>query len=397
VEQNKEHIEWAAEFVGQHYMSFPENEWCPYYYGQLLVKTGDLERARELILPIVRRKRGEFWAWDKLAATFGPDQGEIRLACLCKALQCGVKNEGFLVKIHQKLAQIFAELERFPEAKYETERAVQIREANDWKIPQPLRNMQSASWYSDAAAATNNDDLYREYAPRAEEIIYEDLPSLPAVVVHQMRSAQNRPGRTFIGYLHADEIKEVGIKTKLFACLAKAEQGRAMWVRIDSSGPKPVVVSVKERDAERWDIIATQIGVVMHLNKEKGVTSVALDRNAFCLFHHDRFPEVQSIHPGTFVAVRALHDDRRDMLRALSFEIKNETPPSSFCREFAGHLSVKDGHSFGFADQNVYIPGELISGNGLTDGDLIKGIAVMQLNKRRNEYGWRAVAVAKDG
>lgn len=396
-EKNKEQIKWAAEFVGKHYESFPDQEWIPYYYGQLLVQTGDLDHARALILSIVRRRNTEFWAWGSLAATFGPEQGKKRLACLCKALHCRTQDESFLVNVHQELAQMLVTLELFPEAKYEIERAVQIRESKKWKIPQLLLTMQSAPWYHTAAAATSNDDFYKHYAPLAEEIICEDLPSFPAVVIHQLRPTVDRPGRTVIGYLHGKEIKEVTVKTKQFFCLKKAEAGQAFSVRIDESGPKQFVVSVKSRAAEPWDIIAPKIGVVRHVNEEKGVTSVALGRDAFCLVHHDRFPEMKCIPPGTIVAIKAQHDDRRDMLRALSFSITEETPPSSFCRQFAGRLSVNNSGLFGFADHDVYVPGELIGPNGLTDGDLIKGLAVMEFNKKRSQYGWRAVLVAKDG
>ena len=395
-EHNTENVKWAAEFVGQHYETFPEQEWFPYYYGQLLVQTGDLDHARSLIIPIVRRKRTEFWAWHSLASTYGTDQEDVKLACLCKALLCRAQDQSFLVNVRFELGELLLKCGHLPEAKSEIEKSIDIRESKSWRIPQQLQDARSAPWYQETEAASNSEAFYRAHASPAEEIIYEDLPGLDAVVVHQMEPKDDRPGRTFIGYLEGSDLKEIGVKTKQFDCLKRAMAGQPVSVRIDDTGNHPFVVSVRERESEPWDIIEPQIGVVKHINRDKGVTSVALGRDAFCLFHHDGFPAIQSVALGTVVAVKTRHDEKRDILRALSFAATDEDPPSSFCRQFAGRLSVNDGGRFGFVDHDIYVPGELIDPNGLTDNDLIKGLALMDFNKRRNQYGWRAVKAARD-
>jgi len=395
-EHNSENIRWAAEFVGQHYETFPEQEWFPYYYGQLLVQTGDLENARELILPLVRKKRSESWAWRTLGETFPDGEEDKRLACLCRAALCKTQNEGFVWRRHFFLGKLLLSMGHIPEAKYETAKAIAIRKAEGWSVPGDLAEMEAAQWYQEAEPPQNNSALYRKHAPLADEIIYTDLPDLDAVVVHQLERRDDRPGRTFIGYLDGNTFREIGVKTKQFDCLKQAEVGVAVSLRIDSSGNHPFVVSVKKRAAESWDIIEPQIGVVKHINRDKGVTSVALGRDAFCLFHHDRFPAIRSVELGTVVAVKTRHDAKRDILRALSFAATDQDPPASFCKQFAGRLSVNDGGRFGFVDHDIYVPGELIDPNGLTDNDLIKGLALMDFNKRRNQYGWRAVKAARD-
>jgi len=395
-EQNADNIKWAASFVGQHFENFPEQEWFPYYYGKLLVQTGDLKNARELILPIVRKKRSESWAWRTLGETFPDGEEDKRLACLCRAALCKMQNEGFVWRRHFFLGKLLLRMGRLPEAKYETAKAIAIRTAQGWSVPSELAEMEAAQWYQDVELQPDNDGIYRKYAPLAEEIIYADLPDLKAVVVHQLQPKDDRPARTFIGYVEENELKEIGVKTKQFGCLRKVEVGESVSVKIDISGNRPFVVSVKKRDAAPWDIIDPQIGVVKHVNRDKGVTTVALGRAAFCLIHHDRFPAIQSIDLGTVLAVKTRHDKRRDILRTLSFEETDHDLPSSFCKQFAGRLSVNDGGRFGFVDHDVYVPRELIGSAGLTNDDHIKGLALMDFNKRRNQYGWRAVRATKE-
>ncbi len=394
-EEDREVIKWAAEFMGAHYASFPEQDWFPYYYGQILVRSGDLEHARALVLPIVRAKRSEFWAWHSLSATFGAEQTESIRSCLCRALQCSVQDKSFLVNVHFELAQIFVSLGQFPEAKYEAERAVEIRSTKNWELPQPLLNMQAASWYQDAVTPASNDGVYNQYGPSAEQILYEALPSLQSVVVNQIPSSKERLGLTFIGYVCGGKLLETGVKSKQFECLESVSAGQAIFVRIDDSGPRPVVVSVERREAEPWDIIDPKIGVVQHVNRDKGVTTVVLGRDVFCLFHHDRFPQMRTIGPGVVVAVKSRLDEKRNMLRALSYSVTDETPPSSFCKHFVGRLTVNDSGRFGFVNHDVYIPGHLIEKVKLASGDSIHGTAILELNKPKNEYGWRALAVEK--
>jgi len=372
-EQNVEHLKWAATFVGEQYENFPEQEWFPYYYGQLLVMTGDLQNARQLILPVVRKKRSESWAWRTLGETFPDGEEDKRLACLCRAALCKTQNEGFVWRRHFFLGKLLLQMGQLPEAKFETAKAIDIRRSEGWSVPGELAEMEAAQWYRDVEPPPDNNDLYRKYAPQAEEIIYADLPDLRAVVVHQLQPKDDRPARTFIGYVEGKELKEIGVKTKQFACLRQIKPGEAVFVRIDSSGSHPFVVSVKKRDAAPWDIVDPQIGVVKHINNDKGLTTVALGRDAFCLFHHDRFPAIRSIDLGTVIAVKTRHDVKRDILRALSFEPTDRDPPSSFCRHFGGRLCVNESGRFGFVDHDVYVPGELIDSAGLTNDDQIRG------------------------
>lgn len=398
VEHDPENIRWAAEFVGEHFARFPEQEWFEYYYGQLLVRTGDLAHARQSILPIVRRKHGEFWAWYALAATYGAEDGDKRLACLCKSLLCRAKDQSMLVNVHMELGAMLMGLQLYDEARFEIGKAAAIREENGWHRSDEMRRIldwQTAGWYKSATVPQSNDMLYRKHAALAEALSYEGLPVVPGMVMQHLPPRDDKAGLTFLGFGREGVLVEVSVKTERFDVLNGAVLGQPISLQVEDSGTRPVVISVERRDGAVWDILRARIGVVSHVNAEKGVTVVTLGRDECCLFHHDRFPEIGEVGIGTSVAVKAGYDQNRRIFRALTWEKTDTRPSASFSKDFEGKIEVDEGGRFGFVNHEVYIPPALIDDVGLANADRMRGLAVLELNKRRNQYGWRALTAEK--
>ena len=64
-----------------------EDFWLTYHKGKLLLRGEKPEAAREFLLPIVRAKRTDSWAWAILAHTYSNDEAQKAIACLCKAVE----------------------------------------------------------------------------------------------------------------------------------------------------------------------------------------------------------------------------------------------------------------------------------------------------------------------
>jgi len=396
--QNVADLEWSADLVGEHYSRFPDKEWFEYYYGQLLVQTGDLSAARELIVPIVRRKKGEFWAWDNLAATCGAEDVELRMACLCRALLCRTKDESFLVNVHAELGALLVELKMYSEARYEIDKAAAIREDKNWTPADEMRRIrgwQTSAWYKSATPLESNEALYNRHATLAEILLYENLPVVPGVVVRHLPPRDHKGALTFVGYAKNGDFVEVAVKTDRFNDLHGTPHGQPLALQVDESGARPVVVSARKRAGESWDVVPSRIGVVRHVNIEKGVTAVALGRDDFCLLHHDRFAEMADAAVGMAVEVKVRRDEKRNIILPLAWEKTAQTPPASFCKDFEGMIEMVDGGRFGFVSHEIYVPAALIKENGLSNGDTIRGLAITELNKKKNEYGWRALTAEK--
>jgi hypothetical protein len=124
-------------------------------------------------LPFAKRKQTVFWVWDILSEAF-PDDEEKMLACYSKALLCSTREE-MLVNVRQKIASIFINRQMWNEAKTEILLIKKIRTENEWKIPHQIANWANQQWFSDAKENRDNRNIYREYAPIADVILYEDI------------------------------------------------------------------------------------------------------------------------------------------------------------------------------------------------------------------------------
>lgn len=77
-------LEWAISFLEKVYDKFTDDEWADYRIGKMLVWSGDKERGKKRVMPVVRKKQTEYWAWDLL----GDLMPEKRKCCVAKALAC---------------------------------------------------------------------------------------------------------------------------------------------------------------------------------------------------------------------------------------------------------------------------------------------------------------------
>ena len=80
---DSELLKWAVEFMESTYQRC-KDEWGAYRIGKMYVWQGDLDKARQKILPIAIKKQTEFWIWDLLGDIF-PDR---KKECVARALLC---------------------------------------------------------------------------------------------------------------------------------------------------------------------------------------------------------------------------------------------------------------------------------------------------------------------
>ena len=84
-----------------------DKTWLHYDYAKCLIVSRNYETARDLVLPIVRTKVSEFWAWGALAATYVDSNPSKAVACFAKGLgEC--REAQFSVKMRGSLASLLA-------------------------------------------------------------------------------------------------------------------------------------------------------------------------------------------------------------------------------------------------------------------------------------------------
>lgn len=179
IDQTKE-VNHLLGFMDKVIEKYPRLIYVPYYKGKLLIALGDRENALKEFIPFARKKRQEFWIWDIMSETF-PQNDPKRFACLCKALSCSTQPH-FLLQVKIKLIQVLIERENHSSAKTEMKEVIHICESQGWKLPYKLYEWQNLPWYQSAITEKDNLQLYQQYSPQAEEILFNDIkPSIGVV------------------------------------------------------------------------------------------------------------------------------------------------------------------------------------------------------------------------
>lgn len=226
---------WAANFVGQQLKRFPEQEWFPFYYGRLLTWSKQCEKARAYLLPILRQKQTEFWAWQALGGTLGEQASAQRMACLCRAMLCRVHKPEFLLHVREELAQLFLDHKQPAQAACEIREMVKIRKEHSWPIPALLQELQADERLKGIVAEDSNDAFYRQQAPLADELLLEGLPVVPAVVT---RVGQHDDGKRFmvVSMWHKRQIVTACLQNNRFRTLKKVVPGDVLKLRTGDDG-----------------------------------------------------------------------------------------------------------------------------------------------------------------
>jgi hypothetical protein len=161
--------------------SHPDYQYPPYFKAKLLLALGEKDNILSLLLPFVKRKRNDFWAWDVLSEAF-PEDDEKIFACYCKGLSCFAPKE-MVVRLRAKIVPCFLEKEMWDEAKTEIVKIVESYRKKSWNnIPGQVLDWTSQPWFSSANEKKDNKNTYREFAHIAEEILFYDNPEETVIV-----------------------------------------------------------------------------------------------------------------------------------------------------------------------------------------------------------------------
>lgn len=115
-----------------------------------------------------RFQKNKLRAWDALGDCF--EDPATRLACYCKALLCREQPK-FMCATRMKAAEMMVALGLHANARLEVDTVGRIYSEEGWNIKDNVKKMIAQEWYKNATPATTNDDLYRYYAPYAEQLV----------------------------------------------------------------------------------------------------------------------------------------------------------------------------------------------------------------------------------
>lgn len=379
---------WAVDFVGKAVGRFPEQQWFPYYCGKLLVEQGKCEEARRYVIEIARHKMSEFWVWQMLAETYSDDI-DRRLACLCRAMSCHVKDGSFLVKVHEMLAECFLAKGMMSEAAFECDKVDAIRKSKGWRAVPRIRDIDGV------APAKDNASLYKKLGEKADAVVLENVPSVAAVVTARYVDTKSKADIVKIWLQDSLPDSEVRVKAKSFAALRKAKPGMplAVWVNVDN-GKRSVLKVERRNGADDWDVYPKQVGVLSARDERHGKSYFVLgETGESCFGDWAIHPALKALDPGT-VCELAVSIREGKVFAVLAFSVLTDGELPSFAQDFSGTLRLPEGRRFGFVDEDVFVPDSLVG--KLENGACVRGVAVRSFDRVKNRVGWKAVTLVEE-
>lgn len=147
---------------------------------------------------------------------------------------------------------------------------------------------------------------------------------------------------------------------------------------------------VKEAEELLFADVPEELIVVEFVNQNKKILNFVKDKETSGFFKYDGF--IQSPQIGDLLKVRFNGEPRDQFYKVLSIEKANSDAVSPAVKEFEGRIKILDNLNIGFVE-DVFIEPRIIEDNQLEQGQKISGKAILSYNKKKEEWGWKAVNV----
>lgn len=388
----KEELNYLFPFINVCINYFPDNIWLKLNKAKVLLGLKRSDDALSFGLEVVKSKVNDYWAWELLGDIYQAVAPESTFNCYCKALLCS-SDINFVGKVKIKLAELLVNRQDFARAKFEVDGIVNYRIKHNQKVPEPAKYLMAQPWYESTSAVSSNHDLYLLHATDAESLLFSNLPWIDGVLgeCFTIEARPNKPRRKL--YVSASPIPfEVSIPEHKVT-VTRGVPGMPIKLKgeYDSEKRYQVYTVEKRESAINWDIFIDHVGVVDHVNTSKNILHFIVDRNLDGVIRFSDLDEAFS--EGDAIAVRLSQYTTKQgtRYRVLMSKKTDETVSNSIFKNFEDE--VREGSGMGFTSNGVFIPPNLMNIHQIKHDDRVTGKAVLNYNKKRSEWGWKAVVI----
>jgi hypothetical protein len=145
---------------------------------------------------------------------------------------------------------------------------------------------------------------------------------------------------------------------------------------------------IKQAEEILFQDIPEEIIVVEFVNENKNMLNFVKDKQKFGFFNYSG----NLIKPqiGDLLKVRFNGHGQDGFYKVLTAKKANSNTKSDAIKEFEGTVSVISPLNYGLVE-NVFIDSKIIEEKKITDGQILNGNALIAFNKKKNEWGWKAI------
>jgi tetratricopeptide (TPR) repeat protein len=375
---------------------YPDNQWLVYYKAKILHKIGLEDEALKFAVNFVKKKTSDFWSWGLLADVVSAKADPaLTLSCYCKSLLCEADDE-FLVKIRVNLAKILIDIGFFEQAKFELSKAISTYEKNKWSIKDELSSYTYSDWYKNTICPQSNLDFYKKNIGQADDLLFSAQPWLKAVLGEKFEINQDKPKirRKIYVLVEGNSVPlECSVPERKFD-FSELKVGDGLFIKgeLDKVNKFNIFILKKRDTILLWDVFSDLVGVVDHINLDKSILHFIIDKNMDGVLKIDKKGVYSE---GDFVSAKMFIYYKKDGTvgyGTVSLSKTEQQPSPNIFRRFNDSIDCcSDGLSF--TKSGVFIDRDLTRRNNIEDDCHVEGFAVLNFNRKRKVWGWKAVKI----
>ncbi|MUK50037.1 DUF7017 domain-containing protein [Aliivibrio fischeri] len=392
LKDNEENILYILPFLDEAIDRCAENVWLKLNKAKLLMKLDRGEGALKFALEVARNKVNDYWAWELLGDVNALINSDTALSCYCKALLCRADDK-FTSKVRLKVVEHLLNQGEFSAAKHEIENVIRTKIAEGASIPEQVNMMTSSEWFRSFEAESSNKSFYRDNVVAAEDLLFSQIAFVDACVgeIYTLPDRPNKPKRKlYVKIPDRSEPLEIAVPNNKHH-FGLVGSGLSVKGDFDVSGKFQVYLIVNRATQQNWDIFSERVAVVDHVNPKKGVFHYVASRSIHGVAQLSDFGI--TLQEGDPVAIKVVQYNVKGIARTrvLSIASTDMSPAQSAYKTFSS--DVRESNGMGFTEDNIFISPPLMSKYLIEDGDYVSGKAVLSLNKKRGDWGWKALFI----
>lgn len=133
-----------------------------------------------------------------------------------------------------------------------------------------------------------------------------------------------------------------------------------------------------------------EIVVVQYVNTHKSMLNFVKNKNKHGFFNYSNQLDKPQI--GDILKVRFRGDGDNGFYNVLSAKAAEPDTPTNALKNIEGILKVISPHNFGFVG-DVFVDSKFIVDYNLKNDETVEGKALLSYNKKKNEWGWKAIVL----
>lgn len=360
--------------------------WVRYDRAAFYFRLGDIQAAADEMLILLRQKRGEFWAWGMMARIEAARNPELAIACFAQSLQCNPEPR-FTGKLHLQFASLLHEQGLTAEAIAEVLKASEIYQTEGWRFPDELETVLQAPWFNPDQANPDQGGFYRARSGAALALCYENISRQPATFLQEIITRKSGKPHWLFAVEREQTPTQLLVRPTQSAP-DKLTPGTAVELTLGEDQTTHVMAIDARPDGEQWDCLQQGSGVVDNLSRDGNRGGVYLARDVRAVLMSRAIEDYAALAVGDALQVWCCVNPVRDnRLEVFHIDKLEALPSHTDIAVLEGELRCH-AKGFGFMD-DVFVPPQVVDAS--LDGQHISAICVMDYNKSRQEWGWRAL------